>query len=246
MDTTLIAFDAITEMLPKGYRAREFRDSDREPWVADRNAERHELQQGSADEWRDWEKLNPPEDLYRVAVEGPDGRPAAGADIGPGFFPRPDGALNGGASVIRVHRGKGIGSVLLDAIESEARRRNAPRILANTETALPWAQKRGYKEIGRRIESYVMVQTFDPAPFNDVAARVAASGLELRSLTEVLAGRDEARTEQFWRDLYEADAPMWEDVPWATPTPHMPWDKFRKMMVESGKLIPQATIVALD
>lgn len=246
MDTTLTAFAAITEKLPTGYRARGFRESDREPWVADRNAERHELQQGTADEWRDWEKLNPPENLYRVAVEGPDGQPAAGADIGPGFFARPDGTLNGGASVMRAHRGKGIGSVLLDAIEQEARRRNAPRILASTETSLAWAVKRGYTEIGRRIESYVMVQTFDPAPFADVVDRVTASGLQLRSLTEVLAGRDEAGIERFWRDLYEADAPMWEDVPWATPTPHMPWDRFRKMMVESGKIIPQATIVALD
>ena len=250
MDTTLTGFETITERLPNGYRAREFRDSDRETWVEDRNAERHELQQGSADEWRDWEKLNPPEDLYRIAVETTDGRPVAGVALGPGVFPRPDGALHGGVGVMRAHRKKGLGSVLLDVMEAEARRRGAPRILAGTESsqqgALEWAQARGYHEIGRRIESYVMVRTFDPSPFRDVLDRVDASGLRLRSLSEVLAGRDAAATEAFWRDLYEADAPMWEDVPWSSPMPHLPWDKFHKMMVESGKIIPDATIIALD
>ena len=243
-------FEPITEALPSGYRAREFRDSDRDAWVEDRNAERHELQHGSADEWRDWEKLNPPEDLFRVAVEAGDSRPVAGADVGPGFFPRPDGALHGGVSVMRAHRKKGLGSALLEVMEAEARRRQAPRILAGVDAsmagALEWAQKRGYREIGRRIESYVYVQTFDPAPFQDVVDRVNASGLKLRSLSETLAGRDADSAEQFWRDLYDADGPMWEDVPWSSPMPHIPWDKFRKMMVESGKIIPEATIVAFD
>jgi len=250
MEKTMTIFAAITGTLPSGYRAREFRDSDRETWVEDRNAERHELQRGSADEWRDWEKLDPPKDLFRVAVEASDDRPVAGADIGPGFFPRPDGAVNGGANVMRAHRKKGLGSALLAVIEAEAGRRKAPRILASVDAsmagALEWAQKRGYREIGRRIESYVYVQTFDPAPFTDVVDRVNASGLKLRSLTEVLAGRDADSADRFWRALYDADAPMWDDVPWSSPMPHMPWDKFRKMMVESGKLIPDATIVALD
>lgn len=61
-------FGTITDTLPTGYRAREFRDSDRETWVEDRNAERHELQQGSADEWRDWEKLDPPKELGYVML----------------------------------------------------------------------------------------------------------------------------------------------------------------------------------
>ena len=250
MDATLTDLEAITAKLPRGYRAREFRESDRETWVEDRNAERHELQHGSADEWRDWEKLNPPDELFRVAVEMADGRPVAGADIGPGFVARPDGALNGGVSVMRAHRKKGLGRALLEVMEAEARRRKAPRILAGTdasmEGALEWAQQRGYREIGRRIESYVYVQTFDPSPFRDVVDRVNGSGLTLRSLSEVLAGRDPESTERFWRELYDADAPMWEDVPWSSPMPHMPWDKFRKMMVESDRLIQDATIVAFD
>src|SRR5258708_4651833 len=218
--------------------------------VAARRERVHGLQNGTAAEWREWERLDPPKDEFRVIVETADGRMAASADIGPGHFPRPDGTQSGGVGTFRAHQGKGLGTALLAVIEAEAKRRDAPRILAGTSVAiagsLEWAQKRGYTEIGRRIESYVYVQTFDPSPFADVVGRVNASGLELRTLGEVLAGRDEEARERFWRALYDADAPMWEDVAWATPTPHLPRDKFHQMMAESGKLLPEATNVAVD
>ena len=242
--------EAITETLPKGYRAREFRDSDREPWTEERNAQVHELQRGTATEWREWEQLDPPKNLLRVSVDAPDGRLAAGADIGAGHFPRPDGTLFGGVNVMRAHRRKGLGKALLETIEAEARGTKAPRILAGTSVAfegsLDWALKRGYKEIGRRIESYVDVKAFDGGPFRDVVERVESSGIRLLTVTELLRGRDAVATETFWHDLWEAEAPMWEDVPWASPTPHWPYEKFHKLVVESGKIIADATIVALD
>jgi len=250
MDTTMTGFEAITETLPKGYQAREFRDSDREPWTDERNSQVHELQRGTADEWREWEKLDPPKNLLRVSVDASDGTLAAGADIGPGHFPRPDGTLFGGVNVMRAHREKGLGAALLAAIEAEAHKAKAPRILAGTNVAfkgsLEWAQKHGYTEIGRRIESYVDVKTFDGGPLQDVVDRVEGSGLRLATVTELLRGRDDAATEAFWRELWEAETPMWDDVPWATPTPHWPYEKFRKLVVESGKLVADATIVAMD
>lgn len=249
MGTRLDA-DAITGALPRGYRAREFRDSDREPLTEDRNAEVHELQRQTADEWREWEQLDPPKDLLRVAVEAADGQPVALAEVGPGFIQRPDGSVQGGVGVARGHRRKGVGTALLEVIEAEAERRKAPRILAGTsvafEGALAWATKRGYREIGRRIQSYVDVRSFDPTPFDDAVERVAASGIRLETVSELLAGRDEAGAERFWRELWEAEAPMWDDVPWASPTPHWPYEKYHRLVVESGKLVHEATIVALD
>lgn len=242
--------EAITATLPQGYRARDFRDSDREPWVTERNEQLHELQRGTADEWRDWEQLDPPKNLLRVSVEAADGSLAGGADIGPGHFPRADGSLFGGVNVMRSHRGKGIGRALLDAIEGEARAATAPRILAGTsadfESSLAWARRHGYKEIGRRIESYVDVNTFDGRPLKDVVDRVETSAIRLATVAELLRGRDETATEKFWRDLWEAEGPIWDDVPWATATPHWPYEKFRKLVVESGKIVPDATILAMD
>ncbi len=250
MKTTTTRLDEITATLPKGYRARDFADSDREPWTEERNAQVHELQRGTADEWREWEKIDPPKDVLRVSVDDAGGRLAAGAQLGQGGFPRPDGALNGGVNVMRSQRRRGLGSALLDVVEREARLAKAPRILAGTsaafEGALEWAQKRGYKEIGRRIESYVDVRAFDGRPFADVVERVEDSGLRLRTIDEILAGRDAESTERFWHEMWEAEAPMWDDVPWADPRPHWPYERFHKLVVESGKLVPDATIVALD
>jgi GNAT superfamily N-acetyltransferase len=250
MDTTTTAADALTATLPTGYRARDFRDGDREPWVEERNDQVHELQRGTADEWREWEAIEEPKHLVRVSIDAPDGRLAGGADLGPGFFPRPDGTLSGGVTVMRAHRRRGLGAALLDTVEAAARAAKAPRILAGTSTAfegsLEWARKRGYREIGRRIESYIDVQSFDAGPLRDAVGRVEASGLRLATVTELLRGRDATATERFWRDLWEAEAPMWEDVPWASPTPHWTYEKFKKMAVDSGKMIPDATVVAMD
>ena len=250
MDTTTTRLDEITATLPKGYRAREFRDSDREPMVAERNAQVHELQRGTADEWREWEKLDPPKDLFRIVVERDDGQPVGTAEIGPGTFPYPDGALNGSVGVGRSDRRKGMGTALLAVIEAEAARRKAPRIMSGTsaafEGALEWAQRRGSRELGRRIESYVDVKAFDGGPLQEVLDRVEASGIRLATVTELLRGKDADATERFWRSLWEAEAPMWEDVPWASPRPHWPYERFKQLAVDSGKLLPDATIVALD
>jgi mycothiol synthase len=250
MDTTMTAADAITGTLPSGYRAREFRDSDREPWTEERNTQVHELQRGTADEWREWEQIDPPKFRLRVSVDAPDGSLAAGAELGPGFLPREDGTLFGGVNVMRAHRRKGLGAELLKAVEREAHTAKAPRILSNTNAAfagsLEWAIKRHYKEIGRRIESYVDVPSFDGGPLTDAVKRVEASGIRLATVTELLRGRDATATETFWLDLWEAEAPMWDDVPWASPTPHWPFEKFKKLAVDSGKMVNDATILALD
>jgi len=251
MDTTTTRLDEITATLPKGYRAREFRETDRDAMVAERNAQVHELQRGTAEEWREFEQIDPPKDQLRVVVESEDGAPASGFAIGPsGFSPHPDGALFGDVSTFRAHRKRGIGGELLRVLESEARRRKAPRILSGTsvafEGALEWATKRGYREIGRRIESYIDVPAFDERPHQAVLERVEHSGIRLTTVTELLRGKDADATERFWHGLWEAEAPMWDDVPWATPTPHWPYEKFKRMAVDSGRMVQDATIVALD
>src|SRR5689334_19542412 len=116
MNTTMTVTDTITATLPSGYTAREFRDRDREPWTEERNAQVHELQRGTAEEWREWEQIDPPKFRLRVSVDAPDGRLAGGAELGPGFLPRDDGTLFGGVNVMRAHRRHGLGAALLNAV----------------------------------------------------------------------------------------------------------------------------------
>jgi mycothiol synthase len=243
--------DRLTDSLPRGYRARPFEERDREPWVAERNSWYGPMERSTAKEWRIWETMAPDDSRLRIIIEDEAGRVAAMADLSAGgAFRHPDGAQSGGVSVARADRGKGIGSALLAVIVDEAVRRKAPRFLAGASSAHPesldWATKRGFREIGRRIESYVELATFDPAPFSARADLALRSGITLRTIDEVLDGRNGESREGFIRALHDAEKPMWEDVPWATPTPHWPLERFRQMAFDSGQMMADMSVIAYD
>jgi GNAT superfamily N-acetyltransferase len=233
--------------LPTGYRAREFEDRDRDSFVAGRSREQHWMEQGSAADWRTWENLVKDPTRLRVSVDAPDGSLAAIGDIGVGGFARPDGSQLIGMTVLAPHRRRGVGTALLDAFEEEARRRGVPKVLAGANEgekfALDWALRRGYRQIGRRIASYVELATFEPARFSEALDRARAAGLSITSFAETLSGRDAAAQEAWWRALYAAEAPMWDDIPFATPTPHWPWERFYETAT-SGQMFMDLSLVA--
>jgi GNAT superfamily N-acetyltransferase len=233
--------------LPVGYRARAFDDRDRDSFVAERSREQHWMEQGSAEEWRYWENLMKDAALLRVTVEAPDGTVAAIGDIGQGFTPRPDGSQFIGMTVLADHRRKGIGGAMLSALEDEARRRKVPKLLAGANEgekfALEWALGHGYREIGRRIASFVELAKFEPAQFAEAVGRTNAAGIVIKSFTEALEGLGAAGQEKWWRALYAAESPMWEDIPFATPTPHWPWDRFYEAST-SPRMMHDLSLVA--
>lgn len=233
--------------LPAGYRAREFDERDRDPFVAERNREQHWMEQGSADEWRYWENLMKDPSLLRVSVDAPDGTIAAIGDIGVGFTARPDRSQFVGMTVLAPHRRKGIGTALLKGLEEEARRRAVPKLLGGANEsekfALDWALANGYRAIGRRIASYVELAKFEPGEFSAALDKTRAANITIASFAETLQGRDAAAQEQWWRALYAAEAPMWEDIPFAIPTPHWPWDRFYEAST-SDKMLHDLSLVA--
>ena len=237
----------LSARLPAGYRAREFDDSDRDKFVVERNREQHWMEQGSAAEWRYWENLMKDPTLLRVSVEAADGSIAAIGDIGTGFQPRPDRSQFIGMTVLAPHRRKGIGTALLEALEEEAKRRDVPKLLGGANEgekfALDWALGRGYRAIGRRIASYVELATFDPAEFSEALDRARAAGIRIKSFAETLEGLDATAKDQWWHALYEAEAPMWEDIPFATPTPHWPFDRFYEAST-SDQIMKDLSLVA--
>jgi mycothiol synthase len=234
--------------LPKGYRARPFEDADREPLITAGNAESHPMEAESADEWRKWENMFSDATKIRLTIVAPDGSIAGSANIQAGMMPRPDGSQSIGVGVDREHRNKGVGNAMLEAVEAEAKRRGVPRLFAGVSAskpfALEFATKRGYKEIGRRIMSYRELDSYEPAKWKASLDKVASAGVRIRPFSDVLGERDDAGRERFWHELWEAEAPMWDDIPFATPTPHWPFERFYKMTVKSGQLLSDISLVA--
>ncbi len=245
-----VALDDLRARLPAGYGARPFEDADREPLVAATNAESHPMEAESAKEWRRWEAMLRDETLIRLTVVDAADAVVGMASLGVGMMPRPDGAQRLGVGVHRDHRSHGIGSALLEAFETEARRREVPRLLSETSAsrpfALEFATRRGYREIGRRIMSYRELASYEPERWRSSLDRIGHGGIRIRSVSEILAERDEAGREFFWRELWEAEAPMWDDIPWATPTPHWTFERFHKMAVKSGQVLADLSLVAYE
>ena len=242
--------ESVNARLPRGYRVRAFEDADREPLVEAANAEQHPMESQSADEWRRWSKMFTDPTELRLVLIAPDGSVAGSGNIQAGFFARPDGSQQVGIGVGRVHRNKGIGTAMLEAFEAEAERRSVPRILAGVSAskpfALEFAKKRGYREIGRRIMSYRELDSYEPAQWQDALERVARSGIRIRTYEEVLAERDDAGKERLWHEIWEAEGPMWEDIPFSSPTPHWPFERFYKMTVKNPQLLRDLSLLAYD
>jgi GNAT superfamily N-acetyltransferase len=125
-----------------------------------------------------------------------------------------------------------------------------PRVLAGVSASKPFAfefaKKRGYSEIGRRIMSFRELASYEPAAWHESVHRVAGQGIAFRSFSDILEERDEAGRNRFWRDLWEAEGPMWDDIPFASPIPHWTYEQFVKMSVENPQIMRDLSIVAYD
>ena len=247
---TATVLDDLGARLPRGYRARAFQDADREPIVEAGNAESHPMERETADEWRKWERMFKDPSRVRLTVIDGTGAVVGSGSIAVGFTPRPDGAQQIGVSVHREHRRRGIGTALLEAFESEAKRRDVSRLLSGTSAARPFAfefaRKHGYREIGRRIMSYRELASFDPAPWQHALARVRGEGIRIRTYAEVLAERDDVGKERLWQEIWDAEGPMWDDIPFSTPTPHWPYDRYYEMTAKNPQLLRDLSLLAYD
>ena len=139
------------------------------------------MEQGSADEWRIWETMSPDDSLLRLVVEDAAGRVAAMADVSDG------GAFR--SSRWRAER-RGFGRACgpsqrhRERAACGDRRRGGPtqgaaiprRPSDAHRDAMEWATKRGFREIGRRIEAYVELGSFDPGAFGASRRRGPAIG----------------------------------------------------------------------
>jgi GNAT superfamily N-acetyltransferase len=241
----------VSGALPAGYRARLFRDEDREPLVAERNASLPEVEHQSATEWRYWERTAPDDTRVRLIVEAADGAIAASYEVGNGGpFRAPDGSARGNVRVARAHRRTGIGTTLLRCIETEARRLGAPtlrgQVSARDEDALPWATGRGFAEVGRRIEAAIDLDAFDPLRWEERARRPKEQGIRFATLVELREESGPERFEELLREMYAVETEVWADIPVPSPVGHWSYDLFRRILLEHPGSASDLDMIAFD
>src|SRR5438105_1610735 len=251
MTMTLPAVDALARVLPPGYRARPFREEDREPLTAERNAELPEVEHESASEWREWERTLGDATEVRVIVETDAGEIAGMLSVSNGGpFRAPDGSARGSVNVSRAHRRRGIGGALLPILEDEARRRGAPKLFAGVSArepaSLAWAEGHGYRDVGRRIQAAIDLDQFDPEQWAERSSKPRREGLRFDTLGELRTRMDDERFERLLHEIYDVEAEAWVDVPIATTFPHWPYDVCRRLMLENASSALDLGVIARE
>lgn len=153
---------------------------------------------------------------------------------------------------IQVHpafRRRGIGGALFDAVVRDAASALAPRRIEALECGA-WERfadsarflaRHGFRPVQRNPASELDVASFDPAPYAGLEAKLAAEGVEIRTLAEVMAA------DPRWRErLYDLTCAVERDVPWYAEIEHRGFDEWAAMYRDNPDLLPQAHTVAVD
>lgn len=105
----------------------------------------------------------------------------------------------------------------------------------------PFLLAHGFQELDRMWASTLDVRNFDPAPFRSFQDKSDQARIRVVRLGE-LPYQDEA----FQRRWYDIEIELLRDVPTAHPFEIWPFETWRKRVVHSPKLLPDAYFLALD
>ena len=224
-----------------GVSFRPSRPDDFEALVALRNIGLHPVRQWTVEHRRQWEATTRDSVLLDVAVDGFGRIVALGELDAGGSFRQSDGTMFTQVRVAPSYRRRGIGTALADRIETVARERRAPRLLATVPEsepdALKWALHRGWQERWRQYESYVHISDV----MRDVRDVITPREVEVVDLPAYLArmGRDTgiAALHALYRRAV-ADTP-------GNPEPPFSETGFRNQLFEGPLAAPELSLVAL-
>ena len=191
------------------------------------------------DEW--------PADLVheRLLIDGADGRALAGAEYNHLLWSDQPRKFGFNIFVRQDARRQGLGTRLYRHILQELAG-HAP-IGFETKTREDWPdgvqflKNRGYQLVNRQQQSELDPADFDAARFAETMASVAASGLVLKTLGQVLEADPAAL-----RRLYDLEIAVMPDVPWYSEMSARPFDQWARSYKDNSDLLTGGYIVALD
>lgn len=167
-----------------------------------------------------------------------------------GLFRSGDGSWRVNLRVDPTWRRRGVGTTLLERLETHARDGGCSRLIAavrgNEPDGAAFAKGRGYTAFHERIDAYIDVPAFDATRFADPDETARAAGVRLATYGELLA-ENSADVERFQRGMLPAIWAIARDVPAPTPMPEAPppFEHARRMFFEGPGIDPDTTIVAM-
>jgi mycothiol synthase len=153
--------------------------------------------------------------------------------------------LHIGVMVDPEARKRGLGTALYEDLLRAARERKAAELVTGVKESMTdgveFAMHRGFKESKRDWESRLDVTSFDASAFAEAPRRAAAEGITITTLADELA-----RDPETIHAVYELDCDCGRDVPSTDPFTPLPFESWRKEVLESPNSTPDGWYMAVD
>ena len=146
--------------------------------------------------------------------------------------------------VAEAHRSMGIGRRLheeiLERLAPHDPIRRVSRIDADDGRAAAFANRLGYRETKRDVNSALDLQTFDPTPWLPVLEQVDAQGIAFVPIADI--PHDDPRI----RDYYAFFSEVRADVPRSMPATPIEFDFFMDEVVKAPDAVHEASFLVFD
>lgn len=190
------------------------------------------------------EHIRAAQDFARFDSQAPTQRfvaEAAGVVVAHGFLREYPEYLEAEVAVLPEWRGQGLGKQLYTKLEAAFPNPRSKPVIAGVKEshpyALAFAQHRGFRESRRTHHHYLQLETFDPAPYQNLWNQLEAQGYSLISYQDLPHSDKELR-------FYTVFSQTELDVPRSVPYPVPSLENFRVQTLQRN-FLPQAVFVAV-
>jgi GNAT superfamily N-acetyltransferase len=196
-------------------------------------------------DWKHWDTNREPQHLFHRYVAERQGQVVAiGAYGHTPWSHQPDKFF----VHLMVHpnvQNRGIGSAFYNYINNRLTRLRPAKLVAHTRENRPQAihflETRGFRQVMREEMSRLDSARFDKTRFSEKVARVCASGIQIKTLAELMV-EDPA-----WKQkTYDLEWECLQDVPSVDGFTRRSLETFEKQTLENPSLLPDAWFVAVD
>lgn len=196
-------------------------------------------------QWKHWDRSHDPKCKQQRYVLELDSRPVAF-----GGYSQSNWSYDSHKFYLSVHVhpdywGRGLGSGLFAHVLNALQPHDPSLFTAATREDRPesisFLEQRGFKKVMRYPHSDLDSSQFDPTPFRPVVERVTASGLQIKTLSQLMA-----EDPDYKQKLYDLDWEASQDEPSPQPLTEPGFDNYDRQVLGDPELLPDGWFVAVD